>query len=108
MKSIKLHYVFLIGLLIVVGCNTDPDVKVSHTPNLSVYPNPAIDYVRIDVGFAGTSTLEVFDSEGELALKATMSDDSYHILDLNNRPAGIYHVIVTNGAQTVTQEFIKL
>ena len=107
MKSIKLHCLCL-AILIMAGCNTDPDIQVPSVSNVSVYPNPAIDYVNIDVRFPGTSSLEVFDSEGESVLKTTLNGEGSVPLHLNNSPSGIYHVIVRNGAQTVTKEFIRL
>src|SRR5690349_2626412 len=107
MKPIRLHCLCL-AILIMAGCNPDPDVKAPSTSNVSIYPNPAIDHVEIAVRFAGTSSLDVFDSEGEAALKTTVNGEGTISLDLNNRPSGIYHVIVQNGTQTVTKEFIKL
>jgi Secretion system C-terminal sorting domain len=64
------------------------------TPEIKVYPNPAVDYVRVDLPEnASTGTLTIFDANGRQVREVTPAEgDTYVELSLQEYSNGIYWV----------------
>jgi hypothetical protein len=68
---------------------------------LSVFPNPAKDYLWLKV--AGDFTAEILNSQGS-ALRRDITENNIDITDL---PSGIFLIKVTKGNNILTKKFIK-
>jgi hypothetical protein len=85
-------------------------VQVSFTKNAShitVYPNPAVNYVNISFPTPGNYTLTLVNEIGQI-LATNMSANAGNLVwNLSNRPSGIYFIQIRNqeGA-TETREII--
>lgn len=104
----KIASFFFLLLLIISGCNTEPDVTPSPQTGLSIYPNPALDYINIVVYQGGSTSIEVIDDNGESFHKATIVGNAPHMVSLELRSSGVYQVIAETNEKTIVQEFIKL
>ena len=71
---------------------------------LTVHPNPTTDLISIDMEQEGRFTVQVFDEKGRLVL---LEHDT-HIISLKDKPAGLYHIIVTQGGQRWSRKMIKM
>lgn len=70
--------------------------------NLTLYPNPTNNYVRIEMPGTQSLTVEVFNIQGQRVMRHRSSTDAM-ILDLRNLPSGMY-IIRAGGC---TQRLIK-
>jgi len=87
--------------------------EVTATPEnmnstLSIYPNPAKETVniRLDSGFAGQTTVELYNLTGQkimVPVAQGFGKDTQSI-DVSQLDAGLYLVRVTNGGQSVTRK----
>jgi hypothetical protein len=79
----------------------------SDTPGeLSLYPNPASDNLRID--YDGIiSEIQVISATGEV-MKAVEPDLEMHEISVENIPAGIYILMVRSGENWIPKKFVKL
>lgn len=77
---------------------------------MSLYPNPALNELncRIDENM-GESTVEIFNSIGELVSKQKLNISQGEVLKLNtaNLTPGNYHIRVSNGSLEVQKNFIR-
>jgi len=74
------------------------------TPKVSLYPNPASDYVTISVP-EGNGKVELFTIQGQLTLRANITG-TYRIT-ISHLPKGVYIVRVSTKSGTTTQKLIK-
>ncbi|MFT5820738.1 MAG: hypothetical protein ACI8ZM_001985 [Crocinitomix sp.] len=77
-------------------------------PSVKVFPNPANDFVQIDLRneFSSGSTIEVLDLLGKRVYFATVSNEQVVQLDLDTLKAGTYLINVSDGEKTVTEKLI--
>lgn len=107
MKSLSLFLVLLMPFI--VSCSNKPDIAPYHN-QLLVYPNPVTDYANVMVKNFNNEPfkLSCFDTKGGLILEN--SDDvgqkTYQI-DLYDKPAGVYRVILFMGSAKFTDNIIK-
>ena len=72
-----------------------------HENSVVVYPNPASDYIQINVpSVLQNSTATIHDMQGKLALTQRIGGQ-YNQLDISLLPAGVYILHISNDAVTV-------
>jgi hypothetical protein len=79
--------------------------------SLSVYPNPAGDYINFDLGnsVVMNATLRIWNSMGELVFsKASVSQGDVLQIDLTSMKPGVYQYSVTDDSGIVKGQFVKL
>jgi hypothetical protein len=82
------------------------------TKDISLYPNPAIDEVRVEISNneIATYTINVMDMMGKLLqTKSVAKNESTTETSLNiaNLPRGMYLIQINNGTERVTKKLIK-
>ena len=71
---------------------------------ISIYPNPAIDYVVIDNSkLTNKSIVDIYNKLGDKVLSETITQFNYQNIDLNNLSSGLYTVRVSHEMES--QEF---
>lgn len=78
-------------------------IKETIFKNISVFPNPATNEIKIDLPFINNFTLEIIDTYGTSVLK-TLNQNTMNISKLKN---GIYFLRLTSANSTYTQKIIK-
>jgi hypothetical protein len=73
--------------------------------NIVVYPNPAQDYVNIDLNFIGRVSVRLINHLGQ-QLQYFKTNDSSLQLSVNNIPAGIYHLVIENENEIINKKLI--
>ncbi len=68
------------------------------------YPNPATDLVFINVN--DIDLIEIFTSKGELVSKIKVDKNKMPILNLSNKPRGIYFIRIYTNDRTMTQKIV--
>jgi hypothetical protein len=92
-----------------VTISTKPvSVARVNTPQLKLYPNPAVDVLSIDAGMLNTEvSLKVYDAVSRLVLKPLCTAASKRAIELQvaELPSGSYYITFQTGAETWTQRF---
>lgn len=79
------------------------DVEEIEAATLSVYPNPATDYIMVNVETQSFVSVQIYDILGHMVLTSTESN-----VDLRNIEAGVYFVTVrTDNAAKTTKLVLK-
>ena len=79
------------------------DVEEIEAATLSVYPNPATDYIMVNVETQSFVSVQIYDILGHMVLTSTESN-----VDLRNIEAGVYFVTVrTDNAAKTTKLVVK-
>lgn len=74
-----------------------------------VYPNPAGDELRIDLK-GEAFTIELVDVSGELMNRILVEDarkEKQVVIDLSEKTAGIYFVIIRSNGQSIVEQIVK-
>ena len=71
---------------------------------LTLHPNPTTDQISIDIEQEGPFTVQVFDESGRLVL----SEHDTQVISMKGKPAGMYHIIVTQDGQRWSRKIIKM
>jgi hypothetical protein len=71
---------------------------------ISIFPNPAKDYLFINSGNQKFQQVSVYNTQGKLILLRNNVADRLSISEL---PAGIYILVLQNNQETINQKFIK-
>jgi hypothetical protein len=86
-----------------------PVLRIGAAANKSVvslYPNPASDYVTVSLPQNQAGIISLFNNEGKQVLqKATASNTE--LIRVNELPAGIYIIQVKQGGKTFTEKLVK-
>lgn len=77
---------------------------------VTIYPNPATDWLRIDLETAGSAyTAQLLDGTGRLVQNEVFSALGTHTLSLSNLATGIYYCRVLKGGEIiVTEKVVKV
>lgn len=76
--------------------------------NQFIFPNPAPDGVTLNIGKETNCTVQLFNLQGEVLFKTTISTEQMK-LDVSNFPKGIYFITVTDKAgNKVTHKMLKM
>ncbi|BAV05333.1 hypothetical protein FLA_1340 [Filimonas lacunae] len=74
---------------------------------LQIYPNPATDRITVQLPVVQNNALvRVYNASGQL-VKSARIQSSTTIIGLEQLPAGIYYVQVSNGKQVKTEKIVK-
>ena len=85
------------------------NVNEGNGVNLKLYPNPATDYINIEINSAitGNIQLNVMNMVGQRITTVEMSNHSANI-DVTSLPAGVYLVdCIQNGVKIANSKFVK-
>ena len=85
---------------------TDGIEKIASKGLVSFYPNPATDYVIININDPAYHSVDVFDIDGKKVFSAGVNGRGITI-DLRNYPRGIYFVNCSGNNIAITGKFIK-
>ncbi|MFZ1594198.1 MAG: T9SS type A sorting domain-containing protein [Chitinophagales bacterium] len=80
------------------------------TPEITLYPNPAADFMYIDITTEISNEMEVFvtDMSGRtISGLSFTNDEDMLVLDVAALPAGLYMLSVRQGDVTTTANFVK-
>lgn len=79
-------------------------------PKITVFPNPATDYVEVSFPlFNNPAQLRVFSSEGRSIFQSAITPRQQQInLDIHAWPAGVYSVQIRGAGQTFVQKLIRM
>jgi hypothetical protein len=76
--------------------------------NLSVYPNPVMDRLTIELNSDNISIINVFNISGQNVISRQVGANSGKVnIDVANLNSGVYFIQVISGNQTTTQKLIK-
>ncbi|MCH2043601.1 MAG: T9SS type A sorting domain-containing protein [Saprospiraceae bacterium] len=90
-----------------VSTSIEETPAVAQLTNFEIYPNPAVDYLRLS--FATTEQRQVFisNTQGQLIYHSNSTSNQFE-LDVRALTAGFYQVSVMDGKGNVeTQQFVK-
>ena len=71
---------------------------------ISVYPNPATDYIQI-IGLKGMQKVEIFNTSGQIVYSKDAMANGLRV-NVNNFAQGTYFVKVTANGKVVTKQII--
>ncbi len=75
--------------------------------NLSIYPNPASNYIKVNLGDATPSvaTIELMNIIGDIMVKLT-SNNATEIIDVSGLAGGCYIIRVSNHSETISKKIV--
>jgi len=83
------------------------DQKVT-TNLLSLYPNPAQDYLQLDLGVvANNASVSVIDLQGRSLMNISLRNVQKHSLDISGLSNGVYLLKLINGQKVTNAKFVK-
>jgi len=90
-------------------CEEVKTLKVDNifADNISIYPNPVKDKLRIKSEELRINSVEILDITGKEILNAHLLDNQY-LIDTNSLPQGIYLIKIYTDKGTVIKRFIKM
>ncbi|MDX6183319.1 DUF4832 domain-containing protein [Flavobacterium sp. Fl-77] len=93
------------NLLQTVNLNTLGMQDFSFKNNLSIYPNPASDFIKIQLNSSEKEEIQIYDSVGQLVKIATISNNDK--IDVSKFTSGIYFIRLKNNP-SLSLKFVKL
>ena len=93
-----------------LSIHTNKDV-ITQIIDVNCFPNPAFDYVNIDIESVetGESNVAMINTQGKVIdrkIIQTQKGLTRTSFDLNEVPAGIYFILINNNGQQMTKKFI--
>ncbi len=84
------------------------DIKTGDKETIKVYPNPAKDYINVDIECTNfkQSDIELFDIQGKLVKKAKLKSKQGNSIDVSNLNAGAYTYNVSINGKTISGKII--
>jgi|GEM_PF-1978180 len=75
--------------------------------NLSIYPNPASNYIRVNLGEATASavSIELMNIIGDIMVKVT-SNNATEVIDVSGLAEGCYIIRVSNHSETISKKIV--
>jgi hypothetical protein len=107
----KKNVLYLFAWLILLGCNSKPELTPTGNLNLFVYPNPTSGWAEVILRNTSSRsyTLLVFNPEGQQILQRTVDPgEQRYSLPLLDQPKGNYQVIVDTPNGVIRKKFVKL
>ena len=71
---------------------------------LTLHPNPTTGQISIDIEQEGHFAVQVFDENGRLI----MTEQDTPVISIKDKPAGMYHIVVTQEGQRWSRRIIKM
>jgi hypothetical protein len=84
------------------------DIETGEKETIKVYPNPAKDYVYVDIEATNfmQSEIELFDMQGKLVKKAKLNAKQGNRIDVSNLNSGAYTYNVMLNSKTISGKII--
>ncbi|MFA7081936.1 MAG: T9SS type A sorting domain-containing protein [Bacteroidales bacterium] len=84
------------------------DIETGDKETIKVYPNPARDYINVDIECTNfkQSDIELFDMQGKLVKKAKLKSKQGNRVDVSNLNAGAYTYNVFINGKTISGKII--
>lgn len=80
---------------------------VSELPSLSLYPNPAINYLQIKLPFTNDVTITIYDVKGKKCMQKNFEKRNPKKINVEMLTRGIYFVEVQSGNKRFYGKFLK-
>jgi hypothetical protein len=75
---------------------------------LSVYPNPAANFVIIDFKNTDAKSVDVYNEIGSKVYSINVTDkNTTHKIDISNLPAGVYYIKVATATTPIIKKMVK-
>jgi hypothetical protein len=83
--------------------------ELSTGQNIAVYPNPAADYIEVNLGnmFGDNLSISITDVNGKVYFADEMNSPSKSI-NVKNFPSGVYIIVVTDPESSYRLRIVKL
>ncbi len=78
----------------------------NQSPELKVYPNPALDKIKLIFAQGIESQVEIINASGKTMLSKSPSSNDFEV-NITDFPAGLYYVRYNNGLEMRVSKFIK-
>ena len=76
--------------------------------NVSIYPNPANDYLMINTTINENLKIEIYTIRGQNVMSTECTNNiSQMRIDISQLPAGIYFIRIANNQNNITKKFVK-
>jgi hypothetical protein len=76
--------------------------------NVSIYPNPANDYLMINTTINENLKIEIYTIRGQSVMSTECTNNiSQMRIDISQLPAGIYFIRIANNQNNITKKFVK-
>jgi len=82
-------------------------VNENNRINVTVYPNPASDFIQVKLPVSITATAYVYDINGRQVASQSVENSDHVKFGINNLSKGYYFVKLQNGKTNYTGKFIK-
>ncbi len=99
------------GSLSIDACAFDLRQIVKSEPlSLDISPNPATETITINTGgfIAGMLKYSIYNTAGIVEKKGVISNSHFSNLDISGLPAGLYQLVISNGGDYKTVEFLVI
>ncbi len=91
--------------------HTDATTSTTDQPvqaPLHIFPNPASEYIQIDIPYPAHIHLDLFNAAGAIVLSSQWQHTGgFHRIDIDRLPAGVYLARIRSGGETRTATFVK-
>jgi hypothetical protein len=74
--------------------------------NISVYPNPVIDYIYIDIDLKSNYNLIIYDASSKVVFNKQIIEDSK--IDMIDFSSGLYMMLISDGQISKIHKIIKI
>ena len=76
--------------------------------NVSIYPNPANDYLMINTTINENLNIEIYTVRGQSVMSTECTNNiSQMRIDISQLPAGMYFIRIANNQNNITKKFVK-
>jgi len=76
--------------------------------NVSIYPNPANDYLMINTTINENLNIEIYTIKGQSVMSADCTNNASEMrVDISQLPAGMYFISIANDQNNITKKFVK-
>ncbi len=79
-------------------CNAIQEVS---SEGITVFPNPAVDQVRIDINHPAATNLMIYDVTGRLMIDKSLNGSQSVVIPVLDLPAGVYRIQVSDEADVL-------
>ena len=77
--------------------------------NVSIYPNPANDYLIINTATNENLKIEIYTIKGQSVMSTEYSNNASEMrVDISQLRAGMYFIRIANDQNNITKKFVKL
>ncbi len=83
--------------------------NISHEEDMKIYPNPAFDFVKVNVSHKGKNKqIMIYDLSGRVVLQKNMMPDAEEeIIDMSKLPSGLYKLIFKSDEKVIAKTIMR-